>query len=178
VRDVDHEPRPEDQALERTDVLGGLQQTSDGGFILGGRSCSTNSGNKTSPGFGGCDFWVVRLDADGNKLWEESFGNGTNDYITSLQATADGGYILGGPNEFFVTKLSPEWPLLQMLPNTTESHFLLHASLLGGYAFDRSDDLIDWQPWQTNQFTGGRLEIVDPEASPARKRFYRARTVP
>ena len=91
-----------DKVLERIfggtgdDILYGMQQTTDGGFILGGYSISDASGNKTSPNFGAYDFWVVRLDASGNKLWDRSFGGSSYDAIASLQQTADGGFILGG----------------------------------------------------------------------------------
>ena len=45
-----------------SDYLQSLQQTSDGGFILGGRSSSAaGTGNKTSTNYGRDDFWVVKL---------------------------------------------------------------------------------------------------------------------
>jgi len=78
------------------DAIHSLQQTSDGGFILGGESYSPPSGNKTSPNYGDRDYWVVRLDASGNKLWEQTFGGSGDDSLTSLQQTGDGGFILGG----------------------------------------------------------------------------------
>lgn len=78
------------------DELLSLQQTSDGGFILGGFSWSGPSGNKTSRNYGGSDFWVIRTDSNGNKLWEQSFGGRESDSIRSLQQTKDGGFILGG----------------------------------------------------------------------------------
>src|SRR5439155_10347173 len=65
------------------ETLTALQQTADGGFILGGYSYSSASGTKTSTNFGGADFWVVRLDGNGNKLWEQSFGGSDNDFLYS-----------------------------------------------------------------------------------------------
>jgi hypothetical protein len=81
---------------DQTDWVSSLQQTADGGFIVGGTSPSDASGNKTSPGFGGNDYWVVRLDASGNKLWERSFGGTGGDVLMSVRQTSDGGYILAG----------------------------------------------------------------------------------
>jgi hypothetical protein len=78
------------------DVLSSLQQTSDGGCMLGGYSASGVSGNKTSASRGGYDYWLVKADANGNKQWEQSFGGSLDDYLVSLQQTSDGGYILGG----------------------------------------------------------------------------------
>jgi hypothetical protein len=73
-----------------------LQETADGGIILGGRSDSGMDGNKTSPNYGGVDCWLIRLDRDGNKLWEQSYGGSGFDTCQSLRQTADGGFILGG----------------------------------------------------------------------------------
>jgi len=78
------------------DALADLQQTADGGFIAGGDSRSGATGNKTSPNYGGNDFWVVRLDASGNLLWDRSFGGSQDDRLSSLRQTADGGFIVGG----------------------------------------------------------------------------------
>lgn len=78
------------------DYLFGLQQTADGGYILGGQSGSSPSGNKTNVNFGNFDFWIVKLDGDGNKQWEKVYGGSSEDYFSSIQQTSDGGYILGG----------------------------------------------------------------------------------
>ena len=80
-----------------------LQQTSDGGYILGGRSNCGISGNKTSTNYGYSDFWVVKIDASGNKIWEKSYGGLTEDSVTSLQQTSDGGYILGGYSQSVIS---------------------------------------------------------------------------
>ncbi|PSR52709.1 hypothetical protein AHMF7605_03795 [Adhaeribacter arboris] len=72
------------------------QQTSDGGYILGGTSQSGINGDKTTASKGGQDYWIVKLKADGTKTWDKTFGGNKNDLLTSLQQTKDGGYILGG----------------------------------------------------------------------------------
>ena len=82
-----------------TDQVNALQQTSDGGFILGGHSFSDISGDKTenrrgSNGFP--DYWVVKLDGNGNIEWDKTLGGDDLDILTSLQQTRDEGYILGG----------------------------------------------------------------------------------
>jgi hypothetical protein len=79
-----------------SDNLSSLQQTSDGGYILGGYSNSPFSGDKTEASRGGFDYWVVKLDAAGNKEWDRTFGGSESDNLSSLQQTSDGGYILGG----------------------------------------------------------------------------------
>src|SRR5205809_757523 len=59
------------------DMLTSLQQTSDGGFILGGFSGSDSSGNKETNHRGFlsiCDYWIIKTDSAGNKQWEKDYG--------------------------------------------------------------------------------------------------------
>jgi hypothetical protein len=79
-----------------SDRLYSIQQTSDGGYILGGTSSSGISGDKTEDSQGGNDYWVVKLDASGQILWQNTIGGSYHDGLNSIQQTSDGGYILGG----------------------------------------------------------------------------------
>lgn len=103
------------------DLLASMDITPDGGFILGGGSYSQPGRDRTAPHHGEYDFWVVRTDSNGNKLWDLSFGSGADEYLYSLQATRDGGFILGGSandwnapdstfgfDDYHVIKLGPE----------------------------------------------------------------------
>jgi hypothetical protein len=82
-----------------SDVLYSLQQTADGGYILGGSSFSDISGDKTEDNLGLSDYWVLKLDPTGTIQWQNTIGGNNNDFVQSLQQTADGGYILGGSSE-------------------------------------------------------------------------------
>lgn len=76
--------------------IGAINQTSDGGYILGGFSNSNISGEKTENSRGNYDFWIVKLDKYGNILWDKTFGGSNDDILNCIQQTNDGGYILGG----------------------------------------------------------------------------------
>ncbi|HUM48315.1 MAG TPA: hypothetical protein PLD84_15395, partial [Chitinophagales bacterium] len=78
------------------DNLAAIEQTSDGGYILGGVSYSPLSVDKTEASVGGADYWIVKLDASGNIEWQNTIGGTGNDYLYTTQQTADGGYIIGG----------------------------------------------------------------------------------
>src|SRR5687767_8525390 len=78
------------------DQLYALQQTSDGGYILGGYSQSGLNGDKSENVRGSWDYWVVKTDANGNKTWDKTFGGSNPDYLLTLQQTLDGGFLLGG----------------------------------------------------------------------------------
>lgn len=78
------------------DELQEVHQAADGGYIVGGSSTSSISGDKTENSRGTYDYWAVKLDASGDKEWDKTFGGTGTDYLYSLKPTNDGGYILGG----------------------------------------------------------------------------------
>jgi hypothetical protein len=80
----------------RDDILYSVWGTSDGGFLCAGESASGVTGNKTSAGLGGIDFWVVKINANGDKLWDKAYGGTGDDICYSVQVTADGGFVLAG----------------------------------------------------------------------------------
>src|SRR5437016_465423 len=57
------------------DLFSCLQQTTDGGYILGGSSRSGISRDKSQPNWGTYfDYWVIKIDFLGNKQWDKRFG--------------------------------------------------------------------------------------------------------
>lgn len=78
------------------DVLTCAQQTTDGGYILGGYSFSGESADKIGYNRGAVDYWVVKTDSLGNMQWNKTIGGNDYDYLYSLYQTKDGGYMLSG----------------------------------------------------------------------------------
>jgi len=68
-----------------------VQQTSDGGYIIGG-SMSTWGTNGLE------DVYLVKTDANGKESWAKNFGGAFNDYGCYAQQTNDGGYVIAGYN--------------------------------------------------------------------------------
>ncbi len=71
-----------------------IQQTIDGGYVVAGRSSSTD-GDVTG-NHGDWDYWVVKLDNTGAISWQKSFGGSGADLGQSIQQTIDGGYVVAG----------------------------------------------------------------------------------
>ena len=69
-------------------------QTTDGGYAILGNSQS-NDGD-VSENFGFSDYWVSKLDASGNILWEKSLGYAGTDTGISIKETNDLGFLLTG----------------------------------------------------------------------------------
>ncbi len=65
-----------------------VQVLVDGGFVF--------TGLTESYGAGGGDVWLVRTDANGDTLWTKTYGGMNTDIGREVQATSDGGFIIGG----------------------------------------------------------------------------------
>jgi hypothetical protein len=71
-----------------------LIETLDNGFLLVGTSDSEDVDIQNN--IGAYDFWVVKIDALGNLLWEKSYGGSEIDEAYSITNTADGNYVIVG----------------------------------------------------------------------------------
>lgn len=78
-----------------------LVQTNDGGFALVGYSQS-NDGDITQNA-GMSDYWVTKVDAQGNLQWQKSFGYVGGDAGTVITLTHDGGFLLTGLLDAFAS---------------------------------------------------------------------------
>ena len=79
-----------------SEELQSVRQTADGGYILGGQTTSSASGNVTGTVSGTYDFWIVKLNSTGAITWNKLIGGNEDEYAYAIQQTADGGYIVTG----------------------------------------------------------------------------------
>ncbi|MDI9308636.1 MAG: T9SS type A sorting domain-containing protein [Limnohabitans sp.] len=88
------------------DKLARIAKTTDGGYIVGGSSESQKSplgkdGNSDKTGKnensrGSLDFWILKLNKNGDIEWQKTIGGEYVDELTSIEQTKDGGYIAVG----------------------------------------------------------------------------------
>ncbi|RDC64880.1 T9SS type A sorting domain-containing protein [Adhaeribacter pallidiroseus] len=87
------------------DNLEVMVATPDGGYLLGGSSSGSGiSGNKSESNRGKYDYWVIKVDVNGYKVWDKTFGGSQYDFLKALVATPDGGYLLGGTSQSGISK--------------------------------------------------------------------------
>ena len=77
------------------------------GYILAGSMISTNCGDISQPNYDSTlstyDFWIIRIDKNGNKLWDNHYGGVGDDFLTSIIKTPDNGFLLGGISKSFLS---------------------------------------------------------------------------
>lgn len=112
-------------------------ETSDGGFIIAACSSSFNTRNQW-------DYYVIRLDVNGSKVWEKNYGVTDTNYLRACYETKDGGYICGGTHigktgsAYYVIKLDNKGAKVwEKLYGDEKLNLLLHGFIVtndGGYA--------------------------------------------
>ncbi len=119
-----------------------VQQTKDGGYIVVGRSRSTDGDVTVNHGY--LDYWIVKLDGSGTLEWQKSYGGSSEDDAYAVMQTLDGGYIVGGESssldgnvtgnhgesDCWILKLDPEGKIEW-------------EKSLGGASIDRANDVIE-----------------------------------
>ncbi|WP_042720437.1 T9SS type A sorting domain-containing protein [Flavobacterium sp. B17] len=125
----------------RHDYLMGSVATQEGGFAIIGTSFSNQSGDKKENNLGGSDVWMLRLDENGNELWQKTLGTKSNDDASAIVQSTDQGFFVAGSfvsapgsrafgsKDVFVAKLDQSGQLKQ-------------TTILGGTSVDEVSDMI------------------------------------
>ncbi len=96
----------------------------DGGFVVAGYTQSTDGDLQLNQG--DFDYWVFKIDGDGNLLWSKSFGGSLADWAYTASVADDGNLLIAGSSfsadgnitgnlgfyDFWVVKLSSDGELL------------------------------------------------------------------
>ena len=86
------------------DLLQSIRLTSDGGYVLAGISNSNKGLDKKEDAKGQDDFWIIKLDAKGNEIWQQTIGGSGQEKLQTICQTKDGGYIIGGTSASYKTR--------------------------------------------------------------------------
>jgi PGF-CTERM protein len=63
-------------------------EASNGGYVLAGRTASDGAGEE--------DGWMVKIDGDGTKQWDRTYGTPKNDAFFGIHNDPDDGYVVSG----------------------------------------------------------------------------------
>lgn len=116
-----------DGDIEWTKTFGGpdaeipyaVEQTSDGGYIIAGRT--------DSYGTGGSDFYLLKTNSSGDSLWAAAYGSESDERAFAAIQTSDGGYLMAG-----YTSANSEQFFDFYLVKTDENGNLLWTRTYGG----------------------------------------------
>ncbi|WP_223601159.1 T9SS type A sorting domain-containing protein [Chryseobacterium sp. GVT01B] len=79
------------------DFLSQVTTTIDQQYLITGSSIQSNkqqtSGNKQNNGY---DFHLIKLNQQGDEVWEKYFSGSNHDYLSATVTTQDGGFLLAG----------------------------------------------------------------------------------
>lgn len=116
---------------ERSDGCYAIVQTDDDGFVLGG----VNSGEDNDG-----DMYLVRIDSEGEVIWDRTYGLRGPDICFSLIQTGEGGFIAGGEvsRDFYIVRVDRYGELIWSEiygGDGGERCYEVLATDNGGYAF-------------------------------------------
>jgi RHS repeat-associated protein len=79
------------------DVINTVKETNDGNYMLGGTTASVQiGGDKTQAGSAGFNYWIIKIDTAGTKIWDKTYGGSGSDQLRDLLQKPSGDYILVG----------------------------------------------------------------------------------
>jgi hypothetical protein len=73
-----------------------VENTCDGGLIIGGNSSSSISGEKTENSRGLFDYWIIKLNRNGTIAWDKTIGGNGYDNVRTVKEIEKDKYIIGG----------------------------------------------------------------------------------
>lgn len=145
------------------DAATSIMETSDGGFVIGGYTQSTDGDVTGHHSPGKYDVWVVKINSAGTLQWQKALGGENYDNAGAVRQTSDGGYIVTaytnsgggdltgyiGGGDFWVAKLD-------------NAGAIQWQAILGGTGWDVPNDVI--QLSDGNYLVVGFTQSVDGDA--------------
>ena len=120
-----------------------IEKTNDGGCIIIGsvdtKYKEENSDGATSINIGreNKDIWVIKLDKNGNKIWDKTFGGREYEYGFGITKTVDNKFIIIGETESFGNGKYDAWII-----KIDENGNKIWDKTFGGSRIDRANSIV------------------------------------
>jgi len=142
------------------DMVYSLIQTTDGGYVVAGFT--------SSKGAGGLDFWVIKLDYQGNMSWDKTYGGSDSDWARSLIQTTDGGYIVAGATsskgaggkDFWVIKFDVQDKLPEKIDTQNTGAINLTSTPSGAKVFLDTGQYMGKTPLTIDKVSPGKHKVT------------------
>ena len=127
---------------EGIEVSYDIAKTSDNGFVVVGNTFSANGDILVN--HGESDMWMIKLDEEGNLIWEQTYGGSQFDLAQAVVESKDGGFLIAGN-----TKSEDQDSTLNMGENdiwvvkTNKTGELVWQKSFGGSGLDFGFDLLE-----------------------------------
>lgn len=137
-------------------------ETPDGGYVVVGTSESNDV--EITNARGGYDVWIIKLDREGNLLWEKSFGGSGIDGANGVALAGEKIHVFGNSFSNDLDISSPLGSSDFWLLTLSEEGDLLNETSLGGSDFDMGRDLWidkDQKIWLTGYSQSSNIDLTD-----------------
>jgi hypothetical protein len=129
---------------------GDLVQCPDGGYLLCGYTTSSISGDVSQAPYGNADYWILRIDSIGNKLWDKRYGGNQDESVYKVFKTNDGGFLLAGSSFSGISGVKTQANYV----NGASDLWFVKIDSLGNFQWDKVigslDDDLSMDMFQTN----------------------------
>jgi hypothetical protein len=150
---------------EAYDDCNSVVTTADGGFVLAGGTKSFGVGEE--------DYWMMKIDSAGQRVWSHTFGGISYDCCRSFAQMDDGGFALGGEStsfgfneRFWLIKTNENGDSLWSLLSPQENYIHFNTSLI--QTTDGDLVMSGYQFWIDSREDFYMTKISDGEISWAR----------
>ena len=106
-------------------------QSGDGGYVIVGNTGSYSAGNGESDD---SDVWLIKTDANGNEVWNKTYGGTGYDVGRCVAKSSDGGYIITGYTDSYGVGDNDVW-LIKTDENGTEEWSKTFGMTSGDYGY-------------------------------------------
>ncbi len=145
------------------DFLSATVATQEGGFLAAGTSYSWKGLDKKEDSKGGSDFWLIRLNEEGEEIWQKTIGSaGDEEARAVIQATDLGFFVAGNTQNTEKGYGSKDVLIVRLDKNGKE----ISQLILGGKGLDEVEKMIPTRDGGALLSVYSRSEALPANAKP------------